>query len=54
MLPVLDRVYVNDRARTMLGWLPRFDFQHVLRSVSAGADPRSELARLIGSKSYHP
>jgi nucleoside-diphosphate-sugar epimerase len=54
MLPVLDRVYVNDRARTVLGWSPRFDFQHVLHSVSAGVDPRSELARLIGSKSYHP
>lgn len=54
MLPALDRVYVNDRARTVLGWSPRFDFQHVLRSLSAGQDPRSELTRLIGSKGYHP
>ena len=53
MLPRLDRVYVNRRAREMLGWLPRYDFAHVLRSASAGRDPRSELAQLIGSKGYH-
>lgn len=54
MLPALDRVYVNERARTLLGWTPRYDFQRALRSVSAGVDPRSELAQLIGSKGYHP
>jgi hypothetical protein len=54
MLPTLDRVYVNERARTVLGWSPRFDFQHVLRSLMAGDDPRSGLARVIGSKGYHP
>jgi UDP-glucose 4-epimerase len=53
MLPTLDRVYVNERARAQLGWSPRFDFQHVLNSLSAGVDPRSELTRAIGSKGYH-
>lgn len=54
MLPTLDRVYVNERARTELGWSPSFDFQHVLRSLSVGIDPRSDLAQAIGSKGYHP
>jgi UDP-glucose 4-epimerase len=52
MLPTLDRVYVNQRAREMLGWLPQYDFAHVLRSVSARRDPRSALAQAIGSKGY--
>ena len=54
MLPALDRVYVNERARTILGWRPQYDFQGILRSIVAGQDPRSELARLVGSKGYHP
>jgi UDP-glucose 4-epimerase len=54
MLPTLDRVYVNERARTLLGWVPRFDFQRVLRDVAAGIDPRSKVAQLVGSKGYHP
>ena len=53
MLGALDRVYDNARARTVLGWTPRYDFARVLHSVSAGIDPRSELARAIGSKGYH-
>jgi UDP-glucose 4-epimerase len=53
MLPALDRVYDNERARTLLGWTPQYDFQRVLRSVASGIDPRSTLARDIGSKGYH-
>ncbi|HEU4779528.1 MAG TPA: NAD(P)-dependent oxidoreductase [Steroidobacteraceae bacterium] len=53
MLPKLDRVYDNERARAVLGWAPRYDFARALHSVSAGIDPRSELARTIGSKGYH-
>jgi UDP-glucose 4-epimerase len=53
MLPTLDRVYVNQRAREVLGWQPRYDFAHMLRSVAAGRDYRSELALAIGSKGYH-
>jgi UDP-glucose 4-epimerase len=54
MLPALDRVYVNERARLMLGWRPKYDFAHALASIAAGADFRSPLARAIGSKGYHP
>jgi UDP-glucose 4-epimerase len=53
MLPVLDRVYDNERARTLLGWAPRYDFAFVLSRLAQGADPRSELARAVGSKGYH-
>ncbi len=49
----IDRVYVNQRARSQLGWRPRHDFQGVLRSLAAGADPRSPLAREVGRKGYH-
>jgi len=54
MFPSIDRVYVNERARQELGWHPRYDFRYVLNCLSAGADPRSPLARAVGSKGYHP
>jgi UDP-glucose 4-epimerase len=54
MLPTLDRVYVNARAREILGWQPRYDFAHVLRSITSGDDYRSPLTRLVGAKGYHP
>jgi nucleoside-diphosphate-sugar epimerase len=53
MFPSLDRVYVNARARTELGWRPTYDFRHVLDCVARGEDFRSELAREVGSKGYH-
>jgi UDP-glucose 4-epimerase len=53
MFPRIDRVYVNDRARTDLGWDPRYDFGHVMELLRNGEDPRSPLARAIGSKMYH-
>jgi len=53
MLPTLDRVYDNERARTLLGWTPQHDFQSVLRRVSSGENPLSELAQQIGAKGYH-
>ncbi|KAM3094391.1 NAD-dependent epimerase/dehydratase family protein [Phormidesmis sp. 146-12] len=49
----IERVYVNERARNALGWQPRYDFRHVLDSLRAGTDPRSPLARTVGSKGYH-
>ena len=52
MFPAIDRVYVNDRARQDLGWQPRHDFRSVLDCLKAGTDPRSDLARVIGSKGY--
>jgi UDP-glucose 4-epimerase len=53
MLPALDRVYDNERARNLLGWKPQYDFAQVLGRAAKGADTRSELARLIGWKGYH-
>jgi len=53
MFPSIERVYVNDRARNDLSWQPRFDFSYVIQSLKAEDDPRSRLARIIGSKGYH-
>jgi UDP-glucose 4-epimerase len=53
MFPGIDRVYVNDRARNELAWRPVYDFQYVLDRLRAGQDPRSPLARVVGSKAYH-
>ncbi len=54
MLPSIDRVYVNERARTELGWQPKYDFRFLVERLKAGEDTRSPLARLIGRKGYHP
>lgn len=53
MLPTLDRVYDNARAREWLGWRPKYDFAHALRCVAAGKDYRSPITSSIGSKGYH-
>jgi len=53
MFGVIDRVYVNARARAELGWRPRYDFRRVLDRLKAGRDPRSPLARAVGAKGYH-
>jgi UDP-glucose 4-epimerase len=53
MAPSIDRVYVNARARTELGWRPRYDFLFVIERLAAGQDFRSPLARSVGAKGYH-
>ena len=53
MFPSIDRVYVSERARRELGWQPRYDFVAALERLRANEDPRSPLARAIGSKGYH-
>jgi UDP-glucose 4-epimerase len=53
MLPGIDRVYVNERARRELGWQPRYDFRGLIERLAVDDDIRSPLARLIGSKGYH-
>jgi nucleoside-diphosphate-sugar epimerase len=53
MFPRLDRVYVSARARAGLGWEPRYDFRSVLDRLKADEDPRSPLARAVGTKGYH-
>jgi len=54
MLPDIDRVYVNQRAREELGWQPHFDFRRVLDRLKRGEDVYSSLARAVGTKGYHP
>lgn len=53
MLPEIDRVYVNEKARIELGWKPKYDFGYVLDCLKNGKDFKSELGRVIGSKGYH-
>jgi UDP-glucose 4-epimerase len=53
MFPSLERVYVNERARRELGWVPRYDFAHVLDRLEVGGDHRSALAVSVGAKGYH-
>jgi UDP-glucose 4-epimerase len=53
MFPGIDRVYVNERARSELGWRPRYDFDHIIDLLDTGKEPRSPLARAVGSKGYH-
>lgn len=53
MVPSIDRVYVNERARDELGWQPRYSFNSIIDRLRAGEEMRSPLARLIGSKGYH-
>jgi UDP-glucose 4-epimerase len=53
MVPTIDRVYVNERARRELGWRPRHDFASVIARLQHDPDFRSPLARVIGSKGYH-
>jgi UDP-glucose 4-epimerase len=53
MFPILDRVYVNEKARRELGWQPIYDFKKMLEQLEAGERPMSPLSRLIGKKGYH-
>jgi nucleoside-diphosphate-sugar epimerase len=53
MVPSIDRVYVNARARQELGWRPRYDFAFAIERLAADQDFRSSLARLVGAKGYH-
>jgi nucleoside-diphosphate-sugar epimerase len=49
----IDRVYVNARARSELGWSPRHDFASLVARLQTGEDLRSPLALRVGSKGYH-
>jgi nucleoside-diphosphate-sugar epimerase len=53
MFPSITRVYVNQRARTELGWRTEYDFRRVVQSLKFEEDVRSPLARQVGSKGYH-
>jgi nucleoside-diphosphate-sugar epimerase len=53
MFPRIDRVYVNESARTELGWSPVYDFNRAIADLAAGRDFASPLSREIGVKGYH-
>ena len=53
MIPGIDRVYVNDRARADLGWQPRHDFRTLVARLRDNDDILSPLAREVGRKGYH-
>ena len=53
MFPAIERVYVNAKARAELDWRPKYDFGQVVASLQKDLDPRSPLARAVGSKGYH-
>lgn len=49
----IDRVYVNKRARTELGWQPTWSFRRALDCLAVGEEPRSGIAVEVGAKGYH-
>jgi UDP-glucose 4-epimerase len=53
IFPSIDRVYVNHQATAALGWRPKYNFSHVLKSLRLGHDFRSALSLAVGSKGYH-
>jgi len=53
MFEGIDRVYVNEKARTALGWQPKYDFGYIVERLIAGKGIRSELALQVGAKGYH-
>jgi len=54
ILPRLDRVYDNAKARKLLGWTPKYSFAQALALLTQGVDHTSELAQAIWIKPYHP
>ncbi|MCW2995758.1 MAG: NAD(P)-dependent oxidoreductase [Conexibacter sp.] len=54
MLPSIERVYDNSRARDALGWEPTYDFAQALALLKDGKPARSALATTVGAKGYHP
>ena len=53
MVESIDRVYVNEKARTVLGWKPTYDFEQIVKQLGAGAPIGSALSRTVGIKGYH-
>jgi UDP-glucose 4-epimerase len=53
MMSAIDRLYVNEHARSRLGWQPRYDFERAIQRLSASEDYRSPLAIAVGAKGYH-
>ena len=53
LLPVLDRVYSNRKARQLLNWQPKWDFAKALECLSQDRPVASQLAQEVGVKGYH-
>ena len=53
MFPVIDRVYVNEKAKKDLGWQPANNFHRILEKLKVNEYPFSQLTKIIGSKGYH-
>jgi UDP-glucose 4-epimerase len=53
MFPILDRVYINKKARNELGWNPNYDFKTMLVQLQVDEKPMSPLTYIIGKKGYH-
>jgi len=53
MFPGIDRVYVNEGARTDLDWNPKYDFARVVVCLREKREWRSPLALAVGKKGYH-
>ncbi|MEO1436825.1 MAG: NAD(P)-dependent oxidoreductase [Bacteroidota bacterium] len=51
--PRIGRVYVNQRARQILDWEPKYDFGYILQCLIKNTDYKSPLANQIGIKFYH-
>jgi UDP-glucose 4-epimerase len=49
----IGRVYVNENARTQIGWRPTYDFGKILEQLRDGVPIGSGVARVVGSKRYH-
>ncbi len=52
MNPSLDRVYVNQSAREVLGWKPKVSFLHALQQVESGEPMFRPLTYQVGIKPY--
>ena len=52
MLPSIDRVYVNELARSELGWTPLYNFHSIIEGLKQSSESRSPLAIAVGSKGY--
>jgi UDP-glucose 4-epimerase len=49
----IERVYINARARRLLGWSPAYDFGYAIRRLRNGEAPWSPLTAAVGAKGYH-
>lgn len=51
MFQEIDRVYVNEKARRLLNWKPKFDFEFCLNQIDTENPFASEFTMRIGKKS---